>query len=241
MPRNMTGGKGAKKRKNKPVDKDDDPTKTPFKDPEQDYGYVIDELGDRRFKVRVITPAYLSNKTDRNSSPEVVISRVRGKLNSRKSGKGFSVKKGSYVLISKVDFQSEKAHIIHLYRTEEVEYLKKKKQIPYSLDDPNSKSTGSKIIFKRKEIETNQNSDPDQNLSDKNYLDLEMNIDQEDIGDQENQEEDLPEYDDFGNLIKAKKTTEDDSSDQEDDSSSQEDDSSSQEDDSSSQEDDPGE
>lgn len=207
MPRNLTGGKGAKKRKNGgPEIKD--PSTAPFKDEEQDYGYVIDEMGDRRFRLRIVMPPYLREKMIKEgkeipSEPEILLGRVRPKKNRMKSGKAFSVKRGSFVLVSRRDFQADICDIIYNYRPDEIEWLKKKKQLPYSMEDPNSKTQGAQIIFKKRESnEVVANKEKVQ----ESYFDVSLmppseDEEEDDSQDDDSDEEDKQEYDSFGNLI----------------------------------------
>jgi initiation factor 1A len=228
MPRNMTGGKGAKKRKNNPPE-EKDPATAPFKDEEQDYGYIIDEMGDRRFQIRIITPQYVidqmvsENKQDISSEPQIILGRVRGKLNRNKSGKATSVKKGSYVLLSRRDFQTDMADILYNYRADEIEWLKKKKQLPYALVDPNNKNIGSKLIFKKRESDNKK----DKKLlnSQNNYLDDSMIPSSDDDSEEDVDTNTNQKYDHFGNLItdtnSEKQNEEDDSEEDEDETDSE--------------------
>lgn len=116
MPRNIIGGKGAKKGKNEcPLRKE-----IPFKTVGQEYGRTTKTLGNRRFIV------ICDDGVER-------LCNVRGNMRRR-----VWVSQGDYVLLGLRDYQDKKADIIHKYSSNEASKLIKADIIKtLARNDPN--------------------------------------------------------------------------------------------------------
>jgi translation initiation factor 1A len=78
-----------------------------YKDEDQDYGQVIQILGDMRCQIKLL-----------NKNNDIIIGHIRGKLKKR-----CWINNGDYVLISYREYQKDKCDIIHKYTDGEISLL----------------------------------------------------------------------------------------------------------------------
>ena len=129
MPRNLKGGKGAKKKSNKDsVRKEKKDVPLPLTEENSHVAKITSVLGDKRFRILILSDTGLKNETMMSH-----LSRTA----SRRQGK---IMLDSIVKISKRDFE-DKCDILYKYDDGEVQFLIQQKIITIE-EKQNDDSTG---------------------------------------------------------------------------------------------------
>ena len=184
MPKNKTGGKKSRKKSSKYENEYDIvDEKNIIKPTElQEYGIITKVCGNSRMLVDC-----LSCKKQENSDENVIknrMSTIRGKLKKRAW-----MNVGDVVIVALRDFNDDRGDIVHKYSSNQANFLRKNKYIPFDLSKQNSTSNVENNIIDE-DFDFEDYSDNENNLiKSKVGIQKELNFPTSESSDYESEEE----------------------------------------------------